>query len=246
VNGKEAMINSRIHFFVGKESKLSVIERFQEKGDQLFINLVSEYVLDAGASVRVSSDQSKSSDSLFRSCSTRAILKRDSTFHSVFATRGSRYCKNDIKATLQGENCEANLEGVWSLDSNRQAHADIFIHHKSPHCRSRQLFKGVLQDNSRSSFQGKIYVDPIAQKTDAFQLNNNLLLSEKAHAETRPSLEIFADDVKASHGATVGQLDQDSLFYFMTRGICKGEAQKLLVEGFLQEVLQKMEVECAL
>ena len=123
------------------------------------------------------------------------------------------------------------------LKDKREAHVNVRVEHLAPHCRSNQLFKGVLTDFSRSSFEGKIYVDQIAQKTEAFQLNSNLLLSDRAHADSKPNLEIFADDVKASHGATVGQLNAEELFYMKTRGITQEEASNLLVFGFAQEIL---------
>lgn len=124
------------------------------------------------------------------------------------------------------------------LADKREAHTHIFMEHQAPHCRSFQLFKSVLNDFSRSSFEGKIMVRQAAQKTEAFQLNNNLLLSDHAHADSKPNLEIFADDVKASHGATVGQLDIDQLFYMKTRGFSDQAAKNLLIFGFCEQVVE--------
>ena len=124
------------------------------------------------------------------------------------------------------------------LSDKREAHTHIFMEHQAPFCRSYQLFKSVLNDFSRSSFEGKIMVSQAAQKTEAFQLNHNLFLNDHAHADSKPNLEIFADDVKASHGATVGQLDADQLFYMKTRGFSDEEAKNLLVYGFCEQVIE--------
>ena len=125
--------------------------------------------------------------------------------------------------------------GCWT--KKRESHTNVHIEHQAPHCRSHQLFKGVLTDVSRSSFEGKIYVKQAAQKTEAYQLNNNLLLSDRANADSKPNLEIFADDVKASHGATVGQLDAEQLFYLRARGFTDNDAKNLLVDGYAKESL---------
>jgi Fe-S cluster assembly protein SufD len=129
------------------------------------------------------------------------------------------------------------------LNEKRESHIHVLIDHQAPNCRSFQLYKGVVNDFSRSSFEGKILVRQAAQKTDAFQLNNNLLLSDRAHADSKPNLEIFADDVKASHGATVGQLDEEQLFYMQTRGFSKAEAQNMLVYSFSKELLDMIPIE---
>ena len=168
----------------------------------------------------------------------RATLKRDSYLKTVSVTEGGMTVRNDYRITLAGENAEALLNGIWMLSDKREAHANIFIDHQAPICRSFQLFKDVLTDFSRSSFEGKIMVRQAAQKTEAFQLNNNLLLNDHAHADSKPNLEIFADDVKASHGATFGQLDPDQLFYLKTRGFSDETAKNLLIYGFCEQVIE--------
>ena len=156
-------------------------------------------------------------------------------------TEGAKTVREDYKIALNGENGEADLNGLWVLKEKNECHVNVMIEHVAPHCRSNQLFKGVLDDFARSSFEGKIWVRKEAQKTDAFQLNNNLLLSDHANADSKPNLEIFADDVKASHGSTMGQVDEEQLFYLKTRGFSKEVAEKFLVRAFCQEVLQKYE-----
>ena len=136
-----------------------------------------------------------------------------------------------------GQGADAHLNGVWVLPDSKEAHVHVVMDHQKPYCHSMQLFKGVLTQTAKSSFQGKILVQQAAQKTEAYQLNNNLLLSDGAIADSKPGLEIFADDVKASHGSTVGQLDKEQLFYLKTRGFSDTEAKNCLIHGFCEEVL---------
>ena len=145
-----------------------------------------------------------------------------------------------MQAQLNGENSEADLKGLWILREHQHAHAHILIEHMAPRTRSMQLFKGVLLDASQSSFEGKIMVQREAQKTEAYQLNNNLILGKAAIAHSKPNLEIFADDVKASHGATVSRPDDAQLLYLKSRGILEETAQQLLMTGFYKEILDQI------
>jgi Fe-S cluster assembly protein SufD len=246
VEGSGVMVTPRVHLFAGKGAEISILETYIENGVETFFNPLSEFVLDVNAKVHVTSDKSQSSENFYRFSTTRATLKKASSFTHVLVTSGSLFGLEDIQVTLNGEGAEANLMGAWKLEKKGEAHINVQVRHAAPNCRSRQLYKGALFDRSRSSFEGKIFVESQAQKTDAFQLNNNLLLSEHAHADARPNLEIFADDVKASHGATVGQLDEEVLFYLKTRGMGEAEAQALFIHGFLQEVLSEMRIPCVL
>ncbi len=147
---------------------------------------------------------------------------------------------HDYRVALAGENGEVDLIGGWQLADDSRVAINIHVEHIAPHCRSSQLFKGVLRDTSRSSFIGKIYVHREAQKTDAFQLNNNLILSDRASAHSEPNLEIFADDVKASHGSTTGQFDPTELFYLRSRGLSDAAARALLVDAFLKPITDQI------
>lgn len=142
---------------------------------------------------------------------------------------------------LLGEGGEASLNGVWALKGHNQHHVHVLMEHHETYCTSMQKFKGVVQEQARSSFEGKIYVERKAQKTEAYQMNNNLILGKEASANCKPNLEIFADDVKASHGATIGQMDEEHLFYCKARGIPPHQAHALLVRGFVQEILDLFE-----
>jgi Fe-S cluster assembly protein SufD len=168
--------------------------------------------------------------------SLRSSLKRNSKLSFWSLTKGSKFFKQDFKAELLEENSEVSFKGASELSQNHKSHTMVLIEHKAENARSNQLFKAVLNDSSYKTFEGKIYVHREAQKTAAYQLNNNLLLGDEAQVFTKPNLEIFADDVKASHGATVAKLSEEELFYFQTRGISKDIAKKFLAGGFLDEI----------
>ncbi|HUD01144.1 MAG TPA: Fe-S cluster assembly protein SufD [Rhabdochlamydiaceae bacterium] len=170
----------------------------------------------------------------------RATLKRDSRLKHFTLTQGPRITRHSLRTQIQGENADVLLQGLWHLQKKSQAHTHVFVEHAAPHARSLQKFKGILRDTAQSSFEGKIFVLPVAQKTEAYQLNHNLLLSEGAIAYAKPNLEIFADDVKASHGATVAQVDEEQLFYLKSRGLGTEEASQLLIRGFMQEMIDQI------
>lgn len=233
------MIMPRVQLFVGPHSDIRVISTQKSLATMsYFVNQVTEWVLDEGAHVHYTQVLCDEHSQAWHFDAVRATLKRDSTFKTVCVTEGSTTVRTDYKISLMGENAEALLNGVCMLADKREAHTHIFMDHQVPSCRSYQLFKAVLTDFSRSSFEGKIIVRQPAQKTEAFQLNNNLLLSDHAHADSKPNLEIFADDVKASHGATVGQLDPEQLFYMKTRGFSDESAKNLLIYGFCKQIIE--------
>ncbi len=238
---EQEMAMPRLQFFVGAQGEIQVIDtRKQRSQASSFINQVTEMILEEGAHVHYTQMLDQESPLSWHFDAFRATLKRSSTLKSVCVTRGSRAVRTDYHINLVGENAEALLNGVWMLADKREAHVNVWIDHQAPACRSYQLFKGVLNDFSRSSFTGKILVRPLAQKTEAFQLNRNLILDDYAYADSKPNLEIFADDVKASHGATVGQLEEEQLFYMKTRGLSDAKAKNLLITGFCEEVLEKL------
>jgi Fe-S cluster assembly protein SufD len=231
----------RLHIFVGGQSQVEILStQAILSGNSYGINQVVDFAIEEEAHVQYSQIIFDEPEDLWHFEALRAVLKRNSTLKTVNATNGSGTVRNDYRVALTGENAEALLNGIWMLKDQREAHCHVLMDHQAPYCRSLQLFKGILDDNSHSSFEGKILVRQPAQKTEAFQLNNNLLLSDRAMAESKPNLEIFADDVKASHGATVGQLDKEQLFYMKTRGFSNQEAKKFLVFGFCQEVIDKI------
>lgn len=233
----------RLQLFVGSQAQIDIVSTHAViSGDGYCINQVAEMALEEDSHVKYTQVNCHPTPNIWHFDALRAILKRDSTLKTVSITEGSLTIRNDYRVALTGENAEALLNGVWMLGEKREAHAHVVMDHQAPYCRSMQLFKGVLTDFSHSSFEGKILVRQAAQKTEAFQLNNNLLLSDRANAESKPNLEIFADDVKASHGATVGQLDKEELFYMKTRGFSDAEAKNLLIYGFCKEVINMITV----
>ncbi len=230
----------RVQLFVGARARVEWISTvIQDAPQPLWSSLVFDAALDEGAEVHLTQNYTLSPES-FLFDATRVALKKQARFTAVAVHKGSRALRQDYHLHLAGEEAAAELFGLSLLEDNRQAHVHVRMEHEAPHCRSRQHFKGVLRDHSQSSFEGKIYVHPEAQKTEAYQLNNHLILGERAIANSKPNLEIFADDVKASHGATVSQLRADELFYLQARGISQETAKQLLTRAFCREIIEKI------
>lgn len=242
VKGASGFSNPHVQAFFGAHVEACLVEtRAFLEGSETFQNGISLFSLEEGAKISYHRISLNAPATHWSFDAFRAALKRDSSLKTVAVEIGGAASRGDYKVSLIGENAEATLNGLAMLREKRQVHTHVRVDHKAEGCRSLQLFKAALDDFSRASFEGKIYVERSAQKTQAFQLNNNLLLSDNAQADSKPNLEIFADDVKASHGATVGQLDQDHLFYLSTRGLAEGEAKNLLVQGFCKEVIDLIE-----
>ena len=238
-----AVVMPRIQGFVGSSAQLNMVNTTAvlpcaaPSEQKVWNNQVSDFSVDDNAHVTLTQVTLDADLPTWHFDAVRAQVKGNGSFTATAVTTGSETVRNSYAVQLLGENANATLNGLLLLSGRKEAHAHILIDHQAPHCDSRQLFKHALADASRSSFEGKILVRRPAQKTDAFQLNNNLLLSDKAHADSKPNLEIFADDVKASHGATFGQLDTDELFYLKTRGFSDSAAKQLLVNGFAKEIV---------
>ena len=228
----ETMASPRLMVYLGRESRLHLIQHHSEGH---FCNSQIDALLDEGAECLFRDACEPRTSHFFQAI--RAGLKRNSRFAAHLYSEGAALARSSIKVQLLEENSETLLEGLARLEGETQNHVHALVEHLAPHTRSRQHFKAVLKGKSRSSFEGKIYVHPTAQKTEAYQINNNLLLSDQAIAYAKPNLEIFADDVKASHGATISQLDEETLFYLRSRGLPFQEAQKCLIEGFCRELV---------
>jgi Fe-S cluster assembly protein SufD len=168
--------------------------------------------------------------------------KEDSTCNINTLIFGGSFTRNNLNFEQNGNNCESNMNGVSILDKNQLADNHTFVDHKQPHCTSNEMYKGVYLGNSKGVFNGKIMVRQDAQKIDAFQSNNNLLLSESSTIDSKPQLEIYADDVKCSHGCTIGQLDEDALFYMRSRGIGITEAKAVLTYAFASEAIENISI----
>ena len=207
-----------------------------------FTNAVTEVVLGEHALVDHYKLQ-RESDSAFHIAQMNVRLKRSSVFSSHSITFGGAITRNDVNAFLAGEFIECTLNGLYLGDGRRVVDNHTSIDHAMPYCNSHEIYKGILDGHSRGVFNGKIFVRQDAQKTDAKQTNRTLLLSEGAQINTKPQLEIFADDVKCTHGATVGQLNENQLFYLRARGIPLEDARALLVYAFAGEIVSRIKVE---
>jgi Fe-S cluster assembly protein SufD len=175
--------------------------------------------------------------------STFFHLQKESKVSSNIITLNGGFTRNNLEVSLLESNSHADLNGLYLVDSNQHVDNQVFIDHAAPNCFSNQLFKGILDDQARAVFSGRILVRRDAQQTLAYQNNKNLLLTDDAKVNTQPHLEIYADDVKCSHGATVGQLDPEAMFYLRSRGICERSARQLMMLAFADEVVQKISIE---
>lgn len=173
----------------------------------------------------------------------RIVVERDAKVDVVIAVMSGESCDWKIDVELVGEGAEANIYGAYVCGSDEKVKMAVDMHHKVPHCNSRQLFKGIAGGESRVDFYGKIIVAQDAQRTEAYQENHNLLLSDKAKVDTKPQLEIYADDVKCSHGATIGRLNEEEQFYMRSRGITLEDAKLLQMISFIAPVLENVKDE---
>ena len=217
---------------------MHVIDYTVDQSKFKFINNVYEnIILEENAKLKNLYVQANKSDGFFHK-----FLKIKSSFNSDYSnlifSSGLKFNKLDIECDLIEENCKCNILSALFLNKNEHQEIKTCINHLAPNCKSFQKVKNVLGVESRGIFQGKIYVKDIAQKTDAYQLSKALLLNDKAEFNSKPELEIYADDVKCSHGSTSGSLDEDSIHYLMTRGLNREDAAKLLVKGFLNDIIE--------
>ena len=205
-------------------------------------NVINEIVVAEGAHVNLDKIQNENGNT-FHIGADFATQAKDSTFSINTIPLNAKLIRNNLNIVLDGPNSEANLYGAICLNGNIHVDNQTFVDHAKPNCESNELYKTVVNDKSTAIFNGKIYVNKIAQKTNAFQSNANILLSDDAKANAKPQLEIYADDVKCSHGCTIGQFDDEALFYLRARGIKESTAHKVLLDAFIGEVLSKIKNE---
>lgn len=205
-------------------------------------NAVAEIVVGNGARVDHYKVQNESTEA-FHVGTAQVTQGRDSIYHSFSYAAGAALSRTNIYTKLADTNSEARLNGLYLLDGAQHGDHQTFVEHLAEACASRELYCGVLDGQSHGVFNGKVYVDPIAQKTDGKQTNKALLLSPQARVDTKPQLEIFADDVKCTHGATVGRIDEMALFYLKSRGIGGENARALLTYAFAAEALETIEID---
>ena len=221
-------------------SRATVIEAFASPfAGSYWSNCVTEVLVDEGAEVDYYRLQQEGPGG-FHTSLVQARQEKDSVFSITTVNLGGVLVRNDVNIYLNGEGCVANLNGLSLVDGTRHVDNHTALDHAQAHCESHELYKAILDGKSRSVFNGKIYVHKDAQKTDAKQTNKNLLLSPDAKVDTKPQLEIFADDVKCTHGATVGQLADQELFYLQSRGLTQDAAKRLLMFGFANDIVERI------
>ena len=226
-----------------RESRATVIEQYVTLGEGPYLtNVVTEASIGDGATLHHLRLQREGADA-YHVGTVAARQGRDSHLQSFSFATGAALSRTNIHTALAGEGCGATLNGLYMLDGAQHCDHQTRIEHIAPNCYSREVYKGILDGTSHGVFNGKVYVHPEAQKTDGKQTNNTLLLSERARVDTKPQLEIFADDVKCTHGATVGRIDETALFYMKSRGIRTAEARRLLTYAFAAEVLEMLPIE---
>jgi Fe-S cluster assembly protein SufD len=241
-NAAKGMMHPRNLVIVGRNAKATVIESYVSLSDAMYLtNGVTEVSIAEGAALTHYRMQREAARA-FHVSTVEVAQAKDSHYVSFALTTGGRLSRSNIYTTLDGDGCGATLNGLVMLGGDQHADVQTQIIHAQPNCYSRELYKYVLDDTSHGVFNGKVYVHPIAQKTDGKQTNKTLLLSEGAHMDTKPQLEIFADDVKCTHGATVGQIDEMALFYLKSRGVSNVLARQLLTYAFAADVLETIEL----
>ncbi len=242
--GNEAslLLQPRNLIVVEENAELQVIERHQSlTSNEVLTNSVTEIFAAKSAIVdyyKIQNDNATASliDNTYIDQKDKSLVK----IHSFCF--GGKLTRNNLNFYQNGEYIDSTMKGVTILGEKQHVDHHTLVHHKQPNCESHQDYKGIYGENSTGVFNGKIIVDKIAQKTDAFQQNNNILVSDKATINSKPQLEIFADDVKCSHGCTIGQLDNEALFYLQTRGIPEKEARALLMYAFANNVLASVRI----
>ncbi len=242
-HGAGVMSHPRHVIVVERHAKASVIESYAALDDVAYLtNAVTEVLLEDGATLQHVRVQ-REARSAFHVGTIEARQGRDSHFLQFTFQTGAKLSRSNVYTVLEGEGCGTTLNGLYMLDGTQHGDHQTRVEHVAPNCFSREMYKGLLDASSHGVFNGKVYVHPEAQKTDGKQTNNTLLLSPDAQIDTKPQLEIFADDVKCTHGATVGRMDETSLFYLKSRGVGSVLAKQLLMYAFAADVIETLENE---
>ncbi len=240
-DGRATVSYPRNLFVAGENSQLTVVETYAGTGPY-FNCPVTELVAGPNAVVDHYKVQRESREA-FHVATFQVQGERDSVPRSHSISLGGGLVRNDVNAVLAGEGIDCTLNGLYLVDGRQHVDNHMRVEHAKPHCASHELYKGVLDGKGRAVFNGLIHVHPGAQKTDAKQSNRNLLVSREAIANSNPQLEIYADDVKCTHGSTVGQLDEDAVFYLRSRGIGEEAARSLLTWAFASDIVERIKVE---
>ncbi len=232
-------INLRLDFELQEDSSLRLIDLFNDTSEKNFLNIFYNFDLKENAilkNYKIDKIENKNIKYSFNN-----IEQNKNTISETFIlSSGSNFFKSEVNCNLKGEHSSAFVNGIFSLDKNKHHEIRTTVNHLTENTKSYQLIKSVLEDSSKAAYQGKIFVNSDAQKTDGYQLSKAILLNKDSEFNAKPELEIYADDVKCSHGSASGSLNEDSIFYLMSRGLNYNQARELLINGFLLDVVEKI------
>jgi Fe-S cluster assembly protein SufD len=237
--GEIVAINRNL-IVVGRSSEVTIVEKFDSEGKgNHFSNIATEIVVNENAGINLYTIQNDTGNR-YQFGLTEIYQKNSSRVNTYTFSLQGKLIRNNLHLQIDGEGIESHMYGLYLLAGDTLADNHTVVDHKKPNSFSNELYKGIMDDSSRGVFNGKIFVRPNAQKTNAFQANRNISLTDKATVNTKPQLEIWADDVKCSHGCTTGQLDEEAVFYLQTRGISKETARAMMLYAFAGEVLDNV------
>ena len=241
LTGEHTISNVRNLIVSEKNSQAHIIQGFfSENATESFTNSVTEIFVEENAHLTLDKIQFED-DSCYQVSTEQVEQAKNSTFTINTITLNGALVRNNLNIKVIGQNCCTNLNGAYLLKGNQHVDNHTMVDHIAAHCESHELYKGVVNDKSTAVFNGKVFVRKDAQKINAFQSNANVLLSDDATINSKPELEIYADDVKCSHGSTTGQLDEEAVFYLRARGLSEKSARKLMISAFIDDVINKIE-----
>ncbi len=238
-----AVVNTRNFIYAQANAQAQIIESFVNKGTQkIFSNFVSEKLIEENAHLKCVTFQNEGKLS-YSVNANQVKVHRYANYQNHTFTLSGELVRNNHQVVLADENCEAHINGLFVTNGTQLVDNHTLIDHQKPNCESNELYKGIANDKSIGVFNGKIFVRQDAQKTNAYQSSKNILMSDDATINTKPQLEIYADDVKCSHGTSTGKVDEEALFYLKARGIGDNSARKLLLQAFAQELIDNVAIE---
>ncbi len=230
-------------FLIGRSAEVNIVEAYHSVGSQAcFTNIVTEIEVQENAQLQYFKLQIED-DNALQVNTTHIYQRADSRVTTTTITLGGQLIRNNLNFVLDASNIEANMYGLYYLHGKQHVDNHTVVDHRKPHSISNELYKGIMDDASTGVFNGKIYVRQEAQKTNAFQSNKNILLTDTASINTKPQLEIWADDVKCSHGATTGQINEEQLFYLRARGLSEESARAMLLHAFAADIIEHISIE---
>lgn len=243
LTGENQLANFKMNVVAGDFSQASIVQGFfTENANNCFANCTSEISVGVNANLTIEKIQNEKSGN-FHISTDQVTQGKDSTFTINTMTLDGGFVRNNLNISVDGQNCTTNLNGAYLLKEKQHVDNHTVVDHTVPNCNSNELYKGVIDENATAVFNGKVFVRKDAQIINAFQSNRNVLLSDNATVNSKPELEIYADDVKCSHGSTTGQLDDDAIYYLQARGLSKRAATQLLVSAFITEVIDHVQNE---